>query len=411
VLQLEMRFNVGIDFVKVLRKTPMPIAVRPILARLAGSMWAIALILLHASAASAQAWSWTFEKVDESARFTSMAVDKQGNVHIAYTDGSYHVVKYAFGDRQTQHWYTMNVDPNLQNATTRLALDSKGNPHMCYPDWSSIKHAYWDGQRWVIQEISPGGAKEYTCSLAISPDGIPYVTWYQTHGSNNLAYYHVRTAVLKEGAWLAGTIDFDGEAGKWNSTVLDAQGRPFISYSRFPSGELKLAHWNGKSWDISYIDSLSNDTSKVVRGMGNCLRIDSQGNLHISYYGEKDLRYAVQEAGKWIIRKVDDISLSDSWAGYLSSLDLDSSGHPHISYDDGGDLKHAFWDGTKWHTQTIAAGGSDPYRYSSIGIGPNDTVYISYRDPQDGSLMVAVGQPKEATSSSTPPKSFSPKNN
>jgi len=27
-----------------------------------------------------------------------------------------------------------------------------------------------------------------------------------------------------------------------------------------------------------------------------------------------------------------------------------------------------------------------PYRYCSLGIAPDDTIYISYRDPQDGSL-------------------------
>lgn len=354
------------------------------------------VLLLFAMASGpvrAQTWTWTSELVDKSARFTALGVDIHGNVHVSYSEDSSRALKYAFRSAELSRWFTLDIDRNLPNILSRLTLDSQGNPHICYPDGVTLKYAHWDGKRWVIQEISPGGAKEYTCSLAISPDGTPFVSWYQTRAANGSFYYHIRTAVLRDGAWLARTVDFDGEAGKWNSTALDNLGQPFISYSIFPTGELKLAHWNGKEWQIEFIDSVSRDTSKVVRGMGNSLRVDSHGKVHVSYYGERELRYAVQEGDRWVIQKVDEIIPMGSWIGYLSSLDFDNAGHPHISYDDGSALKHAYWDGKIWHIQIIAPGGSDPYRYSSLGIGPDDTIYISYRDPQDGSLKVAVGRP------------------
>jgi hypothetical protein len=332
-------------------------------------------------------------------------VDNQGNVHVSYTDNSSHVVKYAFRSAETSRWYTLELEKNLGNATTRLALDGQGNPHICYPDWTTLKYAYWDGKRWINQEISPGGAKEYTCSLAISAEGIPYVSWYQVRTPNGVSYYHIRNAMLKDGAWLARTVDFDGEAGKWNSTVVDSQGKAYVSYSIFPTGELKFAQFDGKEWHVGFIDSLSREASKVVRGMGNCMRFGPQGKLYVSYFGDKDLRYAVQDGDRWVIQKVDDISPMGSWAGYLSSLGFDHSGNPHISYDDGGALKHAYWDGTRWHTSVLALSASEPYRYSSLGIAPDDTIYISYRDPQDGSLRVAIGRPKPlpASAASTTP--------
>jgi len=365
--------------------------------------FALLFLAVAPESIAAQSWSWTSEFVDQSAKFTSLAVDSHGSVHVSYTDNSSHVAKYAFRSAESSRWFTLEIERNLQNVTTHLALDSQGDPHICYPDWATLKYAHWNRQRWIIQEISPGGAKEYSCSLAISADGTPYVSWYQVRAANGSSYYHIRTAALQDGAWQARTIDFDGEAGKWNSTVVDKEGKPFISYSIFPSGELKLAHWNGKQWDISFIDSLSVDTSKVIRGMGNTLRVDPQGRLHVSYYGEKELRYAVKEADRWIIQKVDDISTFGSWVGYLSGLDFDHAGHPHISYDDAGTLKHAYWDGKIWHTQVIALGAGDPYRYCSLGIAPDDTIYISYRDPQDGSLKVAIGRPTVPSSSTAVP--------
>ncbi len=360
------------------------------------------LFSVAAGSARAQGWSWSLEGVDNGARFTSLAVDNRGNVHLSYTDNSAHVIKYAFRSVESSRWYNLVIEKNVGSATTHLALDSGGNPHICYPDWLDIKYAFWNGKRWINQEISPGGTKEYTCSLAISSEGTPYVSWYQTHDDNRGNYFHLRTAVLQDGAWLARTLDFDGEAGKWNSTVVDLQGRPFVSYSIFPTGELKVAQFNGKEWQVSFIDSLGRDISNGSRGMGNCLRIDAQGTLHISYFSVKELRYAVQLGDRWLVQKVDDIAPSGSWAGYLSSLDFDRAGHPHISYDDGSALKHAYWDGKKWHIQIIAPGGSDPYRYSSLAVGPDDTIYISYRDPQDGSLKVAVGRPADRSSAAAP---------
>jgi hypothetical protein len=356
-----------------------------------------------ASSARAQGWSWSFERVDAGAKFTSLAVDSRGSVHVSYVDNSSHVVKYAFRSVESSRWYTLVIERNLGNATTRLALDSGDNPHICYPDWNNLKYAYWNGKRWVNQEIAPGGNKEYTCSLAVSPAGTPYVSWYQVRSPTGGFYYHIRTAVLQDAAWLARTLDFDGEAGKWNSTVVDQQGRTFVSYSTFPTGELKIAEFNGKEWQVSFIDSVARDSSKVVRGMGNCLRMDAQGTLHISYFGDRELRYAVRQGGQWVIQKVDDITPLGSWVGYLSSLDFDHAGHPHISYDDGGALKHAYWDGTRWRIQVLAPGGSELYRYSSLGVGPDDTIYISYRDPQDSSLKVAVGRPKEMPSQAAVP--------
>jgi hypothetical protein len=366
-----------------------------------GRIWIFLLVsALAAGAGHAQTWSWTSEKVDRSGRFTSLAVDGHGNLHLSYAEDISRTLKYAFRSAESSHWYNLEIDRNVPNIFSRLALDPQGNPHICYPDEANLKYGYWDGKRWIIQEISPGGAKEYSCSLTISSDGTPFVSWYQTRGPNGAFFYHIRTAMLRDGAWLARTVDYDGEAGKWNSTVVDNLGQPYISYSIFPTGELKLAHWDGKNWQIGFIDSVTGDTSsKVVRGMGNCLRIDSQGKLRVSYFGDKDLRYAVQDGDRWVVQKVDEINPLGSWIGYLSSLGFDKAGYPHISYDDSSALKHAYWDGKKWHIQIIAPGGSDPYRYSSLAISADDTIYISYRDPQDSSLKVAVGRRTEPSSS------------
>jgi hypothetical protein len=128
--------------------------------------------------------------------------------------------------------------------------------------------------------------------------------------------------------------------------------------------------------------------------MGNSLVRDSAGDLHVSYYDDEGLRYATEHGGQWAIQTVDAVSPVGGWQALWSGLVLDRRGFPHISYDDSAMLKHAFWDGTRWHVQVIARSGGDavPYTYSSIGISSDDTIFISYCDPADGSLKVAVGR-------------------
>src|SRR5437899_8717446 len=118
------------------------------------------LLSLAARSAGAQTWNWSVERVDSGAKFTSLAVDGRGSVHVSYTDNTSHVVKYAFRSVESSRWYTLVIDKNLGNATTRLALDFAVNPHICYPDSADINSAYVNGKRWINPEITPGAPNE-----------------------------------------------------------------------------------------------------------------------------------------------------------------------------------------------------------------------------------------------------------
>jgi hypothetical protein len=50
------------------------------------------------------------------------------------------------------------------------------------------------------------------------------------------------------------TVDSAGDAGKYNSLVLDSSGNPHISYHDESNSDLKYAHYNGSSWEIETVD-------------------------------------------------------------------------------------------------------------------------------------------------------------
>jgi hypothetical protein len=347
--------------------------------------------------AQEQIWSWQVEDVGDLGRFTSLAVDLAGDLHLAYS-GDQGTIRYGFRPAGGSHWFLMTLD-KMSTSYTGIALDGNGNPSVCYAN-GVVKYIHFDGKQWVgPQEIGPNsGVRSYTCSVAVSNDGTPQVTWYHEIGPDGHVFAHLKYAVLKESAWMVRTVDFDYQAGKWNSMVVDATGYPHLAYTSYSKGELKYAYWNGTNWKLEVVDSREQGgVGGYERGLGTSLILAPDGTARISYFiadnatqGDATLKYAQKKDGQWVRERVDGVRMLGSWQGFRSSLVLDGNGLPHTTYDDGGSLKHAYWDGKQWHTQVLVAGGSDPYRYASMAVGPDNTLYISYRD-DDGSIKVAVG--------------------
>jgi hypothetical protein len=337
--------------------------------------------------AGAQSWSWDTESVDKVGKFTSMAVDNSGNAHLTYTGGG--GVEYAFREASSKKWFTMTLDGG--DGYTKITLDQQGNPHICYTG-RTLKYAHWNGTKWQIQSIASDAAPiGFGCSIGIASDGTPHLTWYRDQNEDHTLYLHLKHATLEDGAWVIRTVDFDMQTGKWNSMFMDSQGTPHISYDAFVKGLLKYATWDGKNWTVRTVDFRGHTDDAYNVGMGSSIVLDAQGQAEISYRDGESLKFARQQGETWSITTVDSVNNSVSWVGYPTSLALDQQGLPHITYDVGGTLKHAFNDGKKWHIEVIAPRSFDPVRYASLAIDKHNTIFISYRSPEDGSLKVAVG--------------------
>lgn len=340
----------------------------------------------------AQGWTWQTETVDKSGKFTSLAVDDDGNLHLSYADG-YGSIKYGFRAAATAKWFSMTVDAG--DAYTDLAIDHQGRPHLCYA-FRVVKYASFSDSKWLIQPIAPGtGEVSFSCAVALLPDGTPIVSWYKTRNVDNSYYDHLKCAILQDDVWLVRTVDFDLQTGKWHSLTIDAQGVPRMSYDAFVKGDLRYAQWDGKKWQVQVVDARPRSGDVQNLGMGNSIVVDPQGQVEISYQDSMALKFAKSKGNRWMVETVDSATGLGSWVGWRTSLALDRQGFPHISYEDAGSLKHAYWDGHRWNTRVVAARGSDGYRYSSLAIDKQDNIYIAYRDPVDGSLKVAVGRPAD----------------
>jgi hypothetical protein len=346
---------------------------------------------LAGTAALAQSWSWNIEDVDKNGMSTSLAADSDGNIHIVY-GGESNNLMYGFRPvGRSSKWFTMSLGGPVSFA--KLTLDKQGNAHVC-STFNRLRYGYFDGKQWSrIAEIAADAATiVYSCSVAIGPDGSPHLAWYKEKNEDGGYFLHIKYAELEDKVWVERTIDFGPQDGKWNAMVLDSKGAPYVSYDEFVTGAMKVAHKAGDKWNVEVVESRKSGGDYNI-GMGNSLAIDAQDNLYVAYYTSGSIHFARREMDHWVVETVAPVNSTGGWLNYRSALVLDKAGFPHIAYEDGGTVRHAYWTGKRWQIQTIVRSGPDRNRFPSMTIDANDRIYVSFRDPIDGSLKVAVGNP------------------
>jgi len=303
------------------------------------------------SSSSKQA-TWIIQTVDSGGdvgMYSSLALDEDDNVHIAYYDWSNSALKYA--TNKSGAWQTFIVDStNIVGEFSSIALDSNGKVHIAY----------------------------YYCG---------------SYGATWCLIGDLKYATNKSGAWQTYTIDDGGggsEEGRGNvglfSTIaVDSQDKVHIAYhdeSELPSLTKSLLYATNSSgtWQLFTLDST------LYCGHGNSIAIDSNDKVHISHIDALDdsgLRYTTNVSGIWQSFMVGPIG-GDSDDDF-SSIALDSNGKVHIAYWDwnSSDLMYATNASGSWQVSSIAGGGflEEAGEYPSIVVDQNDNVHISYFDP------------------------------
>lgn len=339
--------------------------------------------------ALAQNWVWSSNTIEATGgQSASLAVDQDSNIHVVYRVPVGGYLRYAFRQAGSTRWYKMDLDKDLGDFSARIVVDDKDNPHVCYTP-NIMKYAYFSAGKWFYQTVDPGaGLVGYECSIQIGLDGSPLLAWYWPAGG-------FRYAILRDGVWLAYALDGNPNdyAGKWNSMALDSQGHPMIAYSDFPGGELRFAFNNGKGWIRTVLDSQKNGPGGP-KGMGVAMVLDANQNPWISYYDERSIMVVHRVDGKWVKQTVERLPELTNWGWkqFHSDIALDKDGNPHIVFESLQGLEHAWWTGSEWKTQIILAPAVISYFDNSMSLGKDNNIYVTYTEPLDHSLKLAIGK-------------------
>ena len=219
----------------------------------------------------------------------------------------------------------------------RITIDAEGRPHM-----SAIDPLEFDGDGityyrrngpgdWTVESIGSGQQTyKYSTSIAVSPDGIPYITYYD-QGGKDLAL-----ARRGDSGWTIDHIDTDGDTGLFSSLIIDADGRFHVTYFQKESASKGI---------VKYATSATGDGDWTIQDIGELdqlafgflgarnitsVAIDAAGNPWIAYSDETRLMLAIWRGTEWQIDTVVESPAGE--LGQLVSLKLDSAGDPHIAY-------------------------------------------------------------------------------
>jgi hypothetical protein len=344
---------------------------------------------------------WQVETVDNTWRvgkYTSLALDSNGNPHISYSNHSdARDLKYARWDGNK--WQVETVDGADSNVGIHnaIALDSENKPHIVYgyywydadtsSDIMSPRYAHWDGTAWQISDVAldthmSGTDSEYSStSIAIDSSNTPHISYFQENRWDGSTWNNtgdLMYATWNGTAWVTTGVDTDGDYdGRNNSIAVDSNDYPHISYSDASNQDLEYARWDGLAWQLSTV------AGGGAIQYGNSIAIGSNDYPQIAYYEHWPTyggKLASWNGGGWEISTVY-APYTNGTTLRTASIVLDGSDQAYVLYRDSASAQRVVtvtWDGSDWQPMTVDSSGSAAH-HNDISLDNKGYTHISYR--------------------------------
>ncbi len=236
-----------------------------------------------------------------------------------------------------------------------IVVDESDISHVTFSFSGMVFYAVQDPvlDSWSVQTPSTDGVWN---SLDLSSQGYPGISYYTY--TKDLEYVYWNGSM-----WTTEVVDSGGDTGNYNSLVREASNKAHIAYSmELPTPGLRYASRNGAGvWQTSFVD-----TSMTSEPMGMSIALGGDGYPRISYTTTEDLRYASWDGSSWNIETVWSVSSGDAKDTgancFDTSLVLFNDEYPHIAHYalNGESLLYSWNDGTGWQTETICSLGYSP---------------------------------------------------
>jgi hypothetical protein len=191
----------------------------------------------------------TIDRVGNAGRYTSLALDSLGNPVISYYDAGESRLRLVRCGNPNCSEANLISSPDEEGAvgqSSALALDAFSRPVVSYYDAtnSRLKLLRCDDPACVgantITALNLGGKPGESAALALDLRGNPVISYHdQLEGS--LRVLRCGNLTCTAGNTIA-VADPARGVGQHSSLVLDASGRPVVSYYDAANGDLKVVH-------------------------------------------------------------------------------------------------------------------------------------------------------------------------
>ena len=262
---------------------------------------------------------------------SSIGVDSLGGVHISFYSSEYPSSVYYAHLPPEGVWNVQLLDDSTAGIgqDTSLVVDAQDNVHVAYYDsWeNTLRYGFKpkDGS-FTLESFGENTIGSTEISLAVDVAGGLHIAYYAAlAGVDGLAYAYRAYGFDEE--WAFETIDSNADTGYAQCSIaLDSLGGAHVVYRA--NSNLKhatrtagaTADWaiDGIEWGVGYRSSLAVDADDGI----HVTYCNSSGGLYYGYRGAADTSWSS-----------DTISGGLNYTSKESSLALDSSGNAHISYD------------------------------------------------------------------------------
>jgi len=273
-------------------------------------------------------WNGTSWKTQQIAlgNALSLVLDADDHPHVLY-HRSWKPLMYATwtGSR----WDIQTVDPNTFSGGGfgLIALDSNGNPHVAYNDGTTIEYAFSNGSDWNIQTVATDESGELpNLSFVLDKNDTPYILYSPSNYADysqdvGIRAINVTLATYQNSSWKIQPLALPPPTGEYGNMVVDSKGgiHSIFTKHHFVSSENKTtlstilyASWNGTGWDTQTV--VSDISLNSMR-----LALDSRDYPHIISDGV----YAGWTGTAWEVQATD-------VSGYLA---VDAGGNLHVSWN------------------------------------------------------------------------------
>ncbi len=322
---------------------------------------------------------WEFSTIGSAGGYPNLALDSQGQKHIAYQNDANENLMYGYWDGND--WQIEIVDSGgVMGRSADLVLDENDHPHIAYyedlGDFAGhLKYARFDGSTWHLETVDSSVDCGQDCAIDIDSLGYPHISYVDNQEVD------LRYARFDGTSWHLETVDSEFYVGLYGDMVLDSEDHAHICHRNNTTGDLRYAEWDGSMWHLETVDS------EGSVGAFTSILLDSEENVHISYYDWPDnLKYAKKTGDEWAIETIDT-------GGRYTSMALDSNGYPCISHGyyiswNSHTFKYAQWNGEAWILETLESGGVTGTG-TALVIDEDDTPHIVYKNGSQGILKYA----------------------
>ena len=280
--------------------------------------------------------AWTESTLDSSVDtdVASVAIDRQGALHIGYVDKDNAKLKYA--TNATGSWIikTLGDAATDQSAHTAISVHSVTNAvHIMAVNGSNsnagVKHYTNETGTWLNSTISdPLEDEGYGVKADLDFDGNLHVVFRREANSvGNPAYDHLILASRINGVWQNQTITecASNMLGEQFDMAIDSQGQIHVAYN----GKLN----QGRTLYHGVLTSVNPSSSWVLTqlstsGFWPALAVDSNDNVHLSHHyasTDKNQLYQTYTSGTWSSTIETSATAGNIHGAYFGEMTTDSN--------------------------------------------------------------------------------------